>query len=172
MQNLSQSIDVAILLVQVKYGNLTFFIFPFSFFLFLLLFNYSCMPFLPIPPLHPSWTHLRPPPPSSPLVLSMCPYFPIFNFIDFCSLQFPLFMSLYPAQFINIIVLNVSFTYIRTISDSYNFLHQPSNIILKTHEGKEHLLDLFMIFLIVFILPRLLILFYFFRELPLSVLLK
>ena len=26
---------------------------------FLLLFNYSCMPFLPIPPPHPSWTHLH-----------------------------------------------------------------------------------------------------------------
>ena len=31
-----------------------------------MLFNYSCMPFLPIPPPHPSWTHLPPhlhPPP-------------------------------------------------------------------------------------------------------------
>ena len=27
---------------------------------FLLLFNYSCMPFLPIPPPHPSWAHLPP----------------------------------------------------------------------------------------------------------------
>ena len=38
----------------------------FFFFKFLLLFNYSCMPFLPIPPPHPSWTHLPPhlhPPP-------------------------------------------------------------------------------------------------------------
>ena len=43
------------------------------FFKFLLLFNYSCMPFLPIPPPHPSWTHLPPPPPQSPLILSMCP---------------------------------------------------------------------------------------------------
>ena len=41
--------------------------------IFLLLFNYSCMPFLPIPPPHPRWTHLPPPPPPSPLVLSMCP---------------------------------------------------------------------------------------------------
>ena len=31
-------------------------------FLFLLLFNYSCMLFLPIPPPYPSWTHLPPPP--------------------------------------------------------------------------------------------------------------
>ena len=37
----------------------------------MLLFNYSCMPFLPIPPPHPSWTHLPPPPPPSRLVLSM-----------------------------------------------------------------------------------------------------
>ena len=46
-----------------------------SFFLkkFLLLLNYSCMPFLPIPPLHPSRTHLPPPPPPSVLILSMCP---------------------------------------------------------------------------------------------------
>ena len=28
---------------------------------FLLLFNYSCLHFLPIPPPHPSWTHLPPP---------------------------------------------------------------------------------------------------------------
>ena len=33
---------------------------------FLLLFNYSCMPFLPIPPPHPSRTHLPPPPPPFP----------------------------------------------------------------------------------------------------------
>ena len=43
------------------------------FFQFLLLFNYSCMPFLPFPPHHPSWTHLPPPPPPSPPILSMCP---------------------------------------------------------------------------------------------------
>ena len=37
-------------------------LFLFSFFFKnLLLFNYSCMPFLPIPPPHPSWTHLPPP---------------------------------------------------------------------------------------------------------------
>ena len=36
---------------------------------FLLLFNYSCVPFLPIPPPHPSWTHL--PPPSQWKVLLM-----------------------------------------------------------------------------------------------------
>ena len=39
----------------------------------LLLFNYSYMPFLPIPPPHPSQTHLLPTPPPSPLILSMCP---------------------------------------------------------------------------------------------------
>ena len=32
------------------------------FFLLLLLFNYSCLPFLPIPPPHPSQTPLPPPP--------------------------------------------------------------------------------------------------------------
>ena len=36
---------------------------------FLLLFNYSCVPFLPIPPPHPSWTRLPPSPPPSPLIL-------------------------------------------------------------------------------------------------------
>ena len=49
------------------------FSFTFSLSFFLLLFNYSCMPFLPIPPPHPMWTHLPPPSPTSPLVLSMCP---------------------------------------------------------------------------------------------------
>ena len=43
------------------------------FFNFLLLFNYSCVSFLPIPPPHPSRTPLPPPPPPSPLILSMCP---------------------------------------------------------------------------------------------------
>ena len=44
------------------------------FYLFiLLLFNYSCLHFLPTPPPHPSLTHLSPPPPPSHLVLSMCP---------------------------------------------------------------------------------------------------
>ena len=47
--------------------------FSFSFLKFLLLFNYSCMPFLPIPPLHPSQTHRPPPPRPSPLILSTCP---------------------------------------------------------------------------------------------------
>ena len=37
-----------------------------NFLKFLLLFNYSCIPFLPIPPPHPSRTHLPPPPPPSP----------------------------------------------------------------------------------------------------------
>ena len=32
------------------------------YFYFLLLFNYSCMPFLPIPLPHPSWTPFPPPP--------------------------------------------------------------------------------------------------------------
>ena len=43
------------------YHSFVFFIFN-----FLLLLNYSCMPFLPIPPPHPSWTYLPPPPPPSP----------------------------------------------------------------------------------------------------------
>ena len=47
--------------------------FSFSFFKLLLLFNYSCVPFLPIPPPHPCQTHLPPPPPPSPLILFMCP---------------------------------------------------------------------------------------------------
>ena len=36
---------------------------------FLLLFSYNCLSFLPIPPPHPSRTHLPPPPPPSPLIL-------------------------------------------------------------------------------------------------------
>ena len=40
---------------------------------FLLLFNYTCLYFLPIPPPYHSQTHLPPPPPPSPLILSMCP---------------------------------------------------------------------------------------------------
>ena len=43
--------------------------------IFLLLFNYSCLHFLPTPPTHPSQTHLLPLPPPSPLVLSMCPLY-------------------------------------------------------------------------------------------------
>ena len=40
---------------------------------FLLLFNYSCLHFLSIPPPHHSQTHLPPLPPPSLLILSMCP---------------------------------------------------------------------------------------------------
>ena len=40
---------------------------------FLLLFNYSCLHFLPIPPPHPSQPHLSPRPLPSLLILSMCP---------------------------------------------------------------------------------------------------
>ena len=39
----------------------------------LLLFNYSCLHFLPISPPHPSQSHLSPPLLPSPLILSMCP---------------------------------------------------------------------------------------------------
>ena len=50
------------------------FLFQIHFFLFFkLLFSYSCLHFLPIPPPHPRQTHLPPLPPPSPLVLSMCP---------------------------------------------------------------------------------------------------
>ena len=45
----------------------------FYFLQFLLLFSYSCLHFLPIPPPHPSQSHLSPPPLPSPLILSMCP---------------------------------------------------------------------------------------------------
>ena len=45
-----------------------------DFFLFLkLLFNYSCLHFLPITTPLPIQTHLPLSPPPSPLVLSMCP---------------------------------------------------------------------------------------------------
>ena len=66
-----QSIDLCVCKSVIENDNRT----QHSYFLFffLLLFNYSCRPVLPIPPPHPSWTHLPPPSPSSPLVLSMCP---------------------------------------------------------------------------------------------------
>ena len=62
---------------QKKCSN--FFFFPihnkffFLSFFFLLLFNYSCMPFLPIPSPHPRWTHFPPPSPPSPVDLFLCP---------------------------------------------------------------------------------------------------
>ena len=39
----------------------------------LLLFNYTCLHFLPTPLPHPSQSHLPPPPLPSPLILSLCP---------------------------------------------------------------------------------------------------
>ena len=61
--------------LQVQLFTILFFIFN-----FLLLFNYSCVPFLPIPPLQPSGTPLPPPPPPSPLIWSMCPLKTLFIF--------------------------------------------------------------------------------------------
>ena len=58
---------------KCSFSIILFFLYLFFFLFFLLLFNYSCMPFLPIPPPHPMWTNLHPPSPPSPLVLSMCP---------------------------------------------------------------------------------------------------
>ena len=55
-------------------------LFIYLFLIFLLLFNYSCVPFLPIPPLQPSGTPLPPPPPPSPLIWSMCPLKTLFIF--------------------------------------------------------------------------------------------
>ena len=55
------------------YKSLKIDVFSFIFLNFLLLFNYSCVPYLAIPPPHPSQTPLPPPHPPSPLILSMCP---------------------------------------------------------------------------------------------------
>ena len=51
-----------------KFLNIYSFFFTIILFLkkFLLLFNYSCMPFLPIPPPHPSQSYLPPPSPLHP----------------------------------------------------------------------------------------------------------
>ena len=67
-----ETLNKGIILGHIYGHSIYLFIYLFIF-KFLLLFNYSCMPFLPIPPPHPSWTHLPPPPPPSPLILSMCP---------------------------------------------------------------------------------------------------
>ena len=77
---------------------------------FLLLFNYSCVPFLPIPPPHPSWTplppHLHPPPWFCPCVLysSSCnplfslspPHSPVAMSLTFLSLYFFFWRSRLP----------------------------------------------------------------------------
>ena len=54
---------------------LFFFWNPGILFIFLNFYCYSIsyLPFLPIPPFNPSRTHLRSPPPPSPLILSMYP---------------------------------------------------------------------------------------------------
>ena len=51
----------------------TYILSPNIFKIILLLFNYSCLHFLPPPPLHPIQTHFPPLVPPSLLVLSMCP---------------------------------------------------------------------------------------------------
>ena len=42
--------------------------------IYLFLFSYNCLHFLPFPPPHPSQSHLPPPPLPSPLILSLCPF--------------------------------------------------------------------------------------------------
>ena len=42
-------------------------------FIYLFLFSYNCLHFLPIPPPHPSQSHLSSSPLPSPLILSLCP---------------------------------------------------------------------------------------------------
>ena len=42
-------------------------------FIYLFLFSYNCLHFLPFPPPHPSQSHLPLPPLPSPLILSLCP---------------------------------------------------------------------------------------------------
>ena len=41
--------------------------------IYLFLFSYNCLHFLPFPPPHPSQSHLPSPPLPSPLILSLCP---------------------------------------------------------------------------------------------------
>ena len=59
--------------LHMKLLSIIILLFYFILFLkkFVLLFSYSCLHFLPIPPLHPSQTHLPPLPPPSPLILSI-----------------------------------------------------------------------------------------------------
>ena len=65
------SYEISCLLDDNSHVRLT--IFLIYLFILLLLFNYSCLHFLPIPPPHPSQTHLPPLLPPSPLILCMCP---------------------------------------------------------------------------------------------------
>ena len=70
--------------------------FPILFF-FLLLFNYSCLHFLPIPPPHPSQTHLPPPPPIL-FLTSPC----LFSTYRLCNLfHVPLLSSPLPFPTVN-----------------------------------------------------------------------
>ena len=59
--------------LKIKLVNLFFCILFILFYLFLFLFSYNCLHFLPIPPPHPSQSHLPPPPLPSHLILSLCP---------------------------------------------------------------------------------------------------
>ena len=62
--------EFIIILFFIFTNNFILLIFKIS----LLLFNYSCLHFLPTPPPYPSQTHLPPLLPPSPLVLSRCPH--------------------------------------------------------------------------------------------------
>ena len=84
---------------------------------YLLLFNYSYLHFLPIPPPHPSQTPLLPPPLPSPLILFMCPFF-----------------FLYFTEFIGVILVH------KTIQVSSAQLNKTSSahcIVLPSPKAKE-----------------------------------
>ena len=57
----------------IFYVNFTFNFFLLKKFIYLFLFSYNCLHFLPFPPPHPSQSLLPPPPLLSPLILSLCP---------------------------------------------------------------------------------------------------
>ena len=72
------------------------------FFKFLLLFSYSCMPFLLIPPPHPSWTHLPPSPPPSP------PFCPCVLCNSSCNPLFPLSPPHSPLAIVRLFLTSMS----------------------------------------------------------------
>ena len=68
---------------------------------FLLLFNYSCVSFLPIPPPQPSWTPLPHPPPP--------PWFcPCVLYISSCNPLFPLSPTHYPLANVRLFLTSMS----------------------------------------------------------------
>ena len=80
---------------------------------FLLLFSYSCLHFLPIPPPHPSQTHLPSLPPPSPLVLSICPLQQFLKSCALIELRFQSRLSIGTVYFLFFLILFLITLYIQ-----------------------------------------------------------